>query len=146
MQERNVEHVLNEISMNNISAQKTTALLAVEKRLVKLKEIATEENYEISPASEKALKDFLAATSFTKCPYITLLDNGNFRAFWTCKSFNEQVGLQFFGNNIVQFVIFARQQEVDRKITRTVGRDLIININGRIVDNKLQYLLIGENK
>lgn len=113
---------------------------ASRKRLEELRSIADEEGYKISAASEKALKAFLAATSFTKRPYITLLDNGNVRAFWEDKAAGEQIGLQFLGGDHVQYVIFARRAG-QGYIARSAGRDLVTNMESQIDGNGLRRLM-----
>jgi hypothetical protein len=122
--------------------KRIVAQKAAEKRLEDLKELAAEEGCKISVDSERALRAFLAAVPFSKRPYINLLDNGNFRAFWEDTSTGEQIGLQFLGNTDVQFVIFARRQgESNCYIARTSGRDLVTNIDQQIETYGLRRLM-----
>lgn len=120
--------------------KRTAAQTAAERRLQELKEAAAEEGYAVSLASEKALRAFLAAMPFTKRPYITLLDNGNVRAFWEDKAAGEQVGLQFLGGDQVQYVIFARRAG-QGYIARNAGRDLVTNMESQIETNGLRHLM-----
>ncbi|MBB5224514.1 hypothetical protein HNP73_004485 [Amaricoccus macauensis] len=120
--------------------KRTAAQAAAEKRLQELKEVAAEEGHVVSLASEKGLKAFLAAIPFTKRPYITLLDNGNVRAFWEDKAAGEQVGLQFLGGDQVQYVIFARRAG-QGYIARNAGRDLVTNMESQIETNGLRRLM-----
>jgi len=122
--------------------KRVAAQEAAEKRLEELKEIAVEDGYEISSASEKALRAFLAATPFSKRPYITLLDNGNVRALWEDETAGEQIGLQFLNRDFVQFVIFVRRErDGESYIARAAGRDLITNIVGQIENHCLRRLM-----
>ena len=125
---------------SDATKKRIAAQTAAEKRLEVLKEIAAEEGFAVSPGSEKALKAFLAATSFTKRPYITLLDNGNVRVFWEDKATGEQVGLQFLGGDQVQYVIFARRGR-QGYIARSAGRDLVTNMESQIDANGLRRLM-----
>lgn len=122
--------------------KRLAARLATVKRLAELKDEAAEEGVAISKASEVALKAFLSAAPFTRRPYITLLDNGNLRAFWEDRTAGEEVGLQFLGGDVVQYVIFARREvEGQPYIARLAGRDVVTSIDGQIESNGLRRLM-----
>jgi hypothetical protein len=122
--------------------RRIAAQVAAERRIEELQELAAEEGYGISPESERALNAFLAATAFTKRPYITLLDNGNVRALWEDRTSGEQIGLQFLDRDLVQFVIFARRlRNGEPYIERSVGRALITSIGEQIESNNLRRLM-----
>jgi hypothetical protein len=120
--------------------KRLAAVAEVNKRLSDLRVTAAEEEYPISRESLKALKIFLNATTFTKRPYIALLDSGNLRALWEDRAAGEQIGLQFLGGDTVQFVIFARRAD-EGFIARSAGRDLITNIQSQIEANGLRRLM-----
>lgn len=122
--------------------KRLAARVATIKRLAELKDEAAEEGVTISKASEVALKTFLSAAPFTRRPYVTLLDNGNLRAFWEDRAAGEEVGLQFLGGDVVQYVIFARREaEGQPYIARLAGRDVVTSIDGQIESNGLRRLM-----
>lgn len=122
--------------------KRVLAYSATLQRLGELRDTADEEGLPVSRSSETALKAFLSAAAFTRRPYVSLLDNGNLRAFWEDKTSREQVGLQFLGGDVVQYVIFAKREgEAGPYIARSAGRDLVTNIDGQIENNGLRRLM-----
>ena len=99
-------------------------------RIEKLKGLATEECIKFSKESERDLRLFLASVEFTRRPYIALLDNGNFRAIWRNAN-REQIGLQFRGHDLVQYVLFALRSS-DRFMAQATGRDKLLNVRRMI--------------
>ena len=99
-------------------------------RICDLKELAFEENIEISADSEKDLRSFLDSVEFTRRPYIALLDNGNFRAVWK-NADREQIGLQFRGGGLVHYVFFALRSS-GRFMAQATGRDTLQNARRQI--------------
>jgi hypothetical protein len=96
-------------------------------RLAELKERAEEESIGISATSERDLIRFTQDNKRLRRPYIFLVENGNLRTVWK-NDRGEQVGIQFRGNDIGQFVIFAERKEPNL-VARSLGRDCISNKN-----------------
>jgi hypothetical protein len=79
----------------------------------RLRELHIDALRNADPFSETSLADlrsFLDSLPLTERPSIFLLDDGNLRAVWR-NAAKEQVGLQFLGNGVVQFVMFALRQQ-----------------------------------
>ena len=99
-------------------------------RLNNLRDIALEEGIEISIHSEIDLWSLLDTLEFKKRPYLFLLDNGNLRALWKNDE-GEQIGIQFFGQDLIQYVLFSLRMP-GRIMARTSGRDTLPNIRRQI--------------
>jgi hypothetical protein len=82
----------------------------IEARLCELRLDAESNGALFSDASLHDLRAFLDTVPLARRPAIFLLDNGNLRTLWKNEA-NEQVGLQFLGNDRVQFVIFSQRQK-----------------------------------
>ena len=98
----------------------------------------------IEPFSESSLADlrsFLGTLQLIERPSNFLLDNGNLRVLWRNNA-QEQVGLQFLGNGVVQFVMFA-QRKNPPMMSRIAGTDVLQTIRKRIADNDSDRLLFG---
>ena len=67
------------------------------------------------------------------------MDNGNLRAVWKDDHEN-QMGLQFLGESMVQYVIFKRR-EPDQPISRVAGRDTFEGLKRQIDAFELGSLL-----
>lgn len=119
--------------------QPTDVRQAVEARIDRLKNFATEEGIEISAASERDLCAFLDSVALSRCPYIALLDNGNFRAVWRNADL-EQAGLQFLGDGEMQYVLFALRPP-SRIMARAAGRDVLTHIERGIESYDLSRLM-----
>jgi hypothetical protein len=91
-----------------------------------------------SPESECDLLDFVTKYRIENRPYVSLLDNGNFRALWTNPE-GEQIGLQFRGDDQVQFVLFAKRLPRER-MARSAGRDTVAGIDRQIAAHDLWRL------
>jgi len=92
--------------------------------------------------SEDSLEDlmtFLNGLTPRERPSLFLLDSGNLRAFWRNES-GEQVGLQFMGQELVQYVMFARRPK-SQKILRHYGQDLLGEIRSKITLNGCDHLI-----
>ncbi len=73
--------------------------------------------------SEQDFRRFMDSLPLLKKPRIFLLDSGHLRAVWKGEQ-GEQIGLQFMGSGIVQYVIFAKHTEFQAH-RRGYGRDTI---------------------
>lgn len=95
----------------------------------------------LSAASLRDLLAFLKPLTLARRPAIFLLDNGNFRALWK-NEVDEQVGLQFLGGGVVQYVIFARRENPPI-LTPHTGRDAAFKIRAQITAIGCDHLLFG---
>jgi hypothetical protein len=77
--------------------------------------------------------------NFRLRPSLFLNDNGNLRALWKNEQ-HEQIGLQFIGDNDVQFVIFKKRKGY-ATITRVAGVDSRGKILGYIRASGAETLL-----
>lgn len=111
----------------------------IEQRISDLKRIAVGEGIEVSTDSERDLWLFLYSISFTRRPYIALLDNGNFRTTWN-NTAHEQVGLQFRGDCQVQYVLFSLRSPKGF-MAQAAGRDILQNVQLHIGAHDLWRLL-----
>lgn len=118
------------------SAEVWRALL---ERLAELESAAEDEGIHLSEASEHDLKHFLSTHSFSRRPYLSLLENGNLRVLWK-NAEGEQIGLQFRGGQEVQFVLFAKRH-APKTMARSAGRDTLAGIDRQIDAADLWRLL-----
>ena len=93
----------------------------IRQRIELLKEIGEEEEIAYNANSEQDLWRFLKRLSFIKSPKLFLLDNGNLRAVWKGDG-GKHIGLQFLGDEQIQFVIFSKRGE-HNNMARIRGRD-----------------------
>jgi hypothetical protein len=108
----------------------------------RLRELHVDASRSVEPFSESSLADmrsFLDSLPFAERPAIFLLDDGNLRAVWR-NAEKEQVGLQFLGGGIVQFVMFVRRQQPPM-MSRSAGTDALTAIRGLIKNNGCDHLL-----
>jgi hypothetical protein len=108
-------------------------------RIDALREDARDEQIQIHDASESDLHGFLLTWRGATDPFISLLDNGNFRILWDSED-GRQIGLQFLGNDSVQFVLFAKRDGVDQ-LSRSAGRDTVDGVVKQIRGLDLLSLL-----
>jgi hypothetical protein len=94
-------------------------------RLAELQDEAKEENLSISEKSKADLIKFTQDNTNIKRPHIFLVENGNFRAVWKNDK-DEQVGIQFLGDDVGQFVIFVARNDANF-VARSCGRDSLAN-------------------
>lgn len=91
-------------------------------RLKYLHAAAADEEMTVNPDSERDFRLYvLEHMRPNRRPAVTLLENGNLRAFWSDAS-GQQVGLQFRGDGWVQYVLFARTMP-DQTLATSVGRE-----------------------
>ena len=101
-----------------------------EGRINTLKEQAELEGYSLSETSETAFWNFLKKKPFMRRGRLVLLENGNLRAVWHDGN-DAHIGLQFFDDRLIQYVIFARRGP-DAPVSRVAGRDTIGGIMRQI--------------
>jgi hypothetical protein len=110
----------------------------------RLRELHVDALRNAEPFSESSLADlrsFLASISLIERPAIFLLDDGNLRAVWR-NAAKEQIGMQFLGNGVVQFVMFVKRQHPPI-MSRDAGTDALANMRARIEGNGCAHLLFG---
>jgi hypothetical protein len=113
----------------------------VEDRLRELHIDALRNADAFSESSLADLRYFLDSLPLVERPSIFLLDDGNLRAVWR-NAAKEQVGLQFLGAGVVQYVMFALRQQPPM-MSRAAGMDALANIRRRIESNDYRRLLFG---
>lgn len=126
-----VEHAAK-IAARNQARQTANAQIA--SRIHELQFDAVLRNEPVSTSSLTDLQKFLSILSFTKRPSIFLQDNGNFRILWK-NEIKEQVGLQFLGNGVIQFVTFSQRRRPDM-MSRVAGIDTFAGISQKISEFK----------
>lgn len=109
----------------------------IEERIKELKSLVQDDDIVVSIASEDDPRSFLNNYTFTRRPAITVYDNGNFRAQWRNDK-GEFIGIQFCGNNQVQYVFFARHGDQD--LIRTCGRSNLSDVEKQIEELNLKSL------
>jgi hypothetical protein len=110
-------------------------------RLSELKREAAAEQIPYSQHSEHDFFKFWLLNPEIVRPYLFLLENGNLRALWK-NTDGEQVGLQFRGDELVQYVIFARR-DGSRVVSRSAGRDLLSNIDNLLEAHDAEKLMLA---
>jgi hypothetical protein len=119
--------------------QQRQAIRDVIARLLALKCQAEMANEPLSLDSASNCVMFLNSLGITKRPPIYLLENGNFQCVWRNDA-KEQISLQFFGYNIVQFAMFALRQS--QPMARIVGRDIMQRVYAKIDEHGCKHLIV----
>jgi hypothetical protein len=106
------------------ASRRTRARLAmrrdVQLRLAELKAYGSEDDLPWSTESERDFLKFIDEQAEIRRPHLFLVDNGNLRAVWKGAA-GEQVGIQFRGSGVVQYVAFARSM-APPMMSRSSGR------------------------
>ena len=116
---------------------KVALVSQVTRRLEVLREEGVAEGTAHSLDSQNDLRAFVTGKRLVKPPKIFLLDNGNFRAVWYGDT-GEQLGLQFRGKGIVQWVAFAR--DCTGTPARS-GQEVAENLDGLIALLQLEEIV-----
>ena len=135
---------------NNLVAEKAAQLYEPDVRRLddsdtyrsRIKELcayAVDDGYSLRPESERDFWKFFGGGPRLRQFELVLIDNGNLRAVWQDEQ-ETHVGLQFLGDDIVQFVLFKRRCS-SRPVSRVVGRDTVGGFEGQIQSFELQSLL-----
>ncbi len=111
---------------------------AYQDRLDFLKEEAKIEKIIINKESESDFWSFIKSISFIRKGSLFLEDNGNLRSTWKDGNGNH-LGLQFYGKDWIQYVIFKRRTE--KEVARVAGRDNQQGIKEQIRAFDLKSLL-----
>ena len=122
------------VQKNNVYA----VYQAYQDRLDFLKEEAKIEKISINKESESDFWSFIKSISFIRKGSLFLEDNGNLRSTWKDGNGNH-LGLQFYGKDWIQYVIFKRRTE--KEVARVAGRDNQQGIKEQIRAFGLKWLL-----
>ena len=147
-QRDNIKHGATRI--DNLVAEKAAQLYEPEplrledsdvyrSRIEELCAYAMDDGYSLRPESERGFWNFFSGGPRLRRFELVLIDNGNLRAVWQDEQ-ETHVGLQFLGDDIVQFVVFKRRCS-SQQISRVVGRDSISGFKSQIQAFELQSLL-----
>ncbi len=112
---------------------------AYQSRIEALRSDALQDGYDLNAASERDFWRFIRSEPFIRKGNLVLLDNGNLRAIWKGEH-GTHVGLQFLGDQTVQYVIFKRRAAAG-DISRVAGRDSIEGVIRQIAAFDLRSLI-----
>jgi len=118
-----------------------TTMHRVKQRLQNLRVLAATDGEPYRVSSERHLFAFLQSVRHLRKPDIFLVANGNLRAVWK-NAIGEQVGMEFLGDDEVQFVIFARRPTLAR-MARIAGRDSTVAASSQINTLGVSRLLVA---
>lgn len=93
----------------------------------------------INKASIQDFWSFVESVPFACKAEIVLVDNGNLRAVWNGED-GSHLGFQFFGDHMVQYVIFRRRQGSGH-VSRVAGRDTLEGVKRQVQNFDLETLL-----
>ena len=85
----------------------------------------------VNEDSETGFWTFISSVPSFIAGDLVLLDNGNLRIVWARNDSESHLGLQFLGNDMVQYVIF-KQRPFSRIVSRVAGRDSFAGIRKQI--------------
>lgn len=104
---------------------------AYSERLNLLHYYAGQDGIVVNEDSEKGFWAFISSVPSFLAGDLVLLDNGNLRVVWAGEDNESHLGLQFLGNDMVQYVIF-KQRPFSRMVSRVAGRDSFTGIRKQI--------------
>ncbi len=108
-------------------------------RIDVLRRHAREDGYDINSKSEADFWHFFSSAPNFRRGSLVLVDNGNLRAMWRDKLGN-QLGLQFLGDGMLQYVVFALRPAA-KAVSRVTGRDTFEGIMKQVNSFNLDSLL-----
>lgn len=112
-------------------------LAELEQRLNSLRDISGEEALPFSEASRQAAIKFAVSLRRARRPSAFLLGNGNIRMLWI-NALNEQVGLQFREDGMVQFVLFKSREN---QLVHTMGSDTTTGVLQTVAGLGLMHVI-----
>lgn len=115
-------------------------LEAYSRRITELRGYGAEEGVAVNPASEADFWAFIAAHLDWRRGLMELMGSGNLRAVWKDRAAGRHLGLQFLGQQQVEYVIFQPRPE-SGDVLRTAGIDDFAGLNRRISDAGLLPLV-----
>lgn len=122
-----------------IHGPKRTKFQAYSVRISELRHISENDGYSLSLTSEADFWLFVGLENRLRKGNLVLMDNGNLRAVWKDDQ-GSRVGLQFLGEEMVQYVIFKRR-EFTKPISRVAGRDTLTGLRAIIKAFELDSML-----
>ena len=131
------EKFLNEYHQKAVETEK--AKMFYRERISGLTIDARHENILWNKTSEREFWAFLNSLGFFRRGTLFLLDNGNLRAVWK-NEVGDQIGLQFLGNNTIQYVMFTHRPHA-ATVSRVYGRDTLDGIRRQIAALDLSHLI-----
>lgn len=101
----------------------------IDQRLKDLEALCEEENQQISKESRSDFLNFMHLLNPLLRPFIFVYENNNLRAEWTHDD-GRQIGLQFLGEERVQFVVFYKEQSdgIQNSACGRAGFDEILDL------------------
>ena len=97
------------------------------------------DGFRVNEASEKDFWSFFRSMPFLRKAGVILMDNGNLRAVWRGED-KIHVGLQFLGDQSVEYVIFKRRQGA-KEVSRAAGFDTLDGFKKQIQAFDLKTLV-----
>jgi len=104
---------------------------AYSERLNLLRHYAGQDGIIVNEDSETGFWAFICSVPSFFAGDLVLLDNGNLRVVWAGRENESHLGLQFLGNDMVQYVIF-KQRPFSPMVSRVAGRDSFTGIRKQI--------------
>lgn len=108
-------------------------------RLAVLCNHALEDGYFLNGRSAHDFWIFILTEHQVRSGTLVLMDNGNLRIMWRDEQ-ETQLGLQFLGDGLVQYVVF-KQRHATKPVSRVTGRDTLEGIKRQIEAFELSSLL-----
>jgi hypothetical protein len=113
--------------------------VAVQERLIALRQIAQEEEIIWNEAAEHDALSFLSQLATPSRPAMAVDHNGDLRLLWE-NMLREQVGIRFKGNERLEAVLFQRTEHGMRREVLTAAANVIIQF---IKEMKLVHVTRG---
>lgn len=114
-------------------------LIDYQERLSALHNFAVGDGYSLNQVSVDDFWLFVRTEHDIRKGNVVLIDNGNLRMMWKDRQ-DSQLGLQFLGNNEIQYVIF-KQRHNARHVSRVAGRDTFEGVKRQIAAFDLNSML-----
>ena len=108
-------------------------------RIESLYSDAVLDGFALNEASARDFWSFVGSAFLTQKAGLVLMDNGNLRAVWKGDN-GSHLGLQFLGNQSVEYVIFKRRTAA-RDVSRVAGIDTLEGIKRQIYAFDLMALV-----
>ena len=99
-------------------------------RINVLREQAASDGYCINHESEAGFLEYFRSNPLIRRGRLVLLENGNLRAVWK-GDYEAHVGLQFLGEQMIQYVIFKRRRPA-LPVSRVTGIDNVSGVRKQI--------------
>ena len=107
--------------LNDLQRAEELALSTYSARIEELRSDAEDEGIVISPDSERDFWDFVTSRTLNESGDLFVTDEGHIRFVWRGDD-SDHLGIRFFGDRIVRYVIFRRRPG-ERNVSRVAGDD-----------------------